>query len=162
MRPLIRFRIPAALLGVVLGVTALAAAGPSAADDAAAGSAASAHHDRGYPRLLRQLALTPEQQSQVRAITAQAKPQWTALRSRRQSNRAALATTAPTDPGYPALLAAAEADAAASVRLGSETWGQIYAVLTPGQQAQLPALVAAAQEHAAARRTAWQSRHTSG
>ena len=54
--------------------------------------------------VLHKLNLTADQKTQVKAIFADEKSQFEALRSERKANRKALATTPPTDPGYPALI----------------------------------------------------------
>ena len=71
-----------------------------------------------------------------------------------------LATTAPTDPDYPRVVAAAQANAASRIQLRSAIWSQIYAVLTPAQQAQIPGLVAAEKANWEKRRAAWHSQQS--
>jgi Spy/CpxP family protein refolding chaperone len=93
--------------------------------------------------VLRQLNLTPEQQIQIKAIFTQARPQMQALRTSLRSNHEALTATSPNDPSYPALLAAEKANGITRIQAASDLKTQIYAVLTPAQQAQIPAILAA-------------------
>ena len=116
-----------------------------------------AHH--GMKRLLGQLNLTANQEAQVTSIRAQAKPRFVALHADNRTTRQQLASTPPTDPAYAGLLATAKANAANAVQLRSDIWGQVYAVLTPSQQAQIPDLIAARQQERAARRPKWQATH---
>lgn len=124
------------------------------------GSWASGHHphEEGYP-LLSKLNLTDDQKAQIKAIHAQEHPQMQSLFASSQSTRMQLTITPPTDPSYPSLVATAKANAAALVQLRSDTWSQVYAVLTPAQQAQIPAIVAAAKNARAARHAAMDSTH---
>ena len=117
------------------------------------------HHHGGLRHVLHQLNLTGAQQTQVQSIMAQAKPQWQTLRATSEEHRAALAATAPTDPGYPALLATVKADAAARVQAESDVKSQVYAILTPAQQAQIPGIVAADQAARASRMSHWKAEH---
>jgi Spy/CpxP family protein refolding chaperone len=110
--------------------------------------------------VLHKLNLTADQKTQIKAIFAGQKSQFEALRASEKSNRQALATTAPTDPGYPALIETAKSNAATRITLASQTWSQIYAsVLTKEQQAQIPAIVAAAQAARASKVAAWKAQH---
>ena len=60
-----------------------------------------------------------------------------------RSNREALAAAAPTDAGYPALIATEKANAAKLIEQMSAVKTQIYAVLTPAQIKQIPQILAA-------------------
>ena len=91
--------------------------------------------------VLHQLNLTADQKTQVQGILAQAKPQLQTLTSTSRSDRLSLAKAAPTDPSYPSLLAAVKADATARIQQGADIRQQIYAVLTPAQQAQIPQII---------------------
>jgi Spy/CpxP family protein refolding chaperone len=104
-----------------------------------------------FMHVLHQLNLTAEQKTQVHSILATAHPQMQALHSSSQSNMEALLKTAPTDPGYPALLETAKQNAAAHIKLMSDLHTQIYSVLSPEQKAKIPAIVDAqkAKWHAA-------------
>jgi len=121
------------------------------------------HRHGGLQHVLAQLDLTADQQAQVRSILAQSRPQFQALMASSRANREALAITAPTDqPAYETLLATSKANAASRVQLRSDVWSQVYAVLTPAQQARLPDLVAADRAARDARRAAWQNQHGQG
>jgi periplasmic protein CpxP/Spy len=103
-------------------------------------------HQRGsseFRRVLRQLNLTPDQQIQIKAIFTQARPQMQALHTSLRSNHEALAATSPNDPNYPALLATEKMNGSTRIQATSDLKTQIYAVLTPAQQAQIPAILAA-------------------
>jgi len=157
----VRQLVPAALVAAMFATAAYAENPP--ATEAAAGPAAGAHlHGRhaAFGHVLHQLNLTPEQKTQIQSILAQAKPQLQALRSNSRSNHEQLATVSPNDPGYAALVASEQSAAAARVKMRADLWGQIYAVLTPAQQAAVPGIVAAEKAKWAARRAAWQQQHT--
>jgi Spy/CpxP family protein refolding chaperone len=154
-----RLVLPALILAGTFA-TACYADAPNAAEAGAVATAAhSAHHGHrhGLFGILHQLHLSADQQTKVKAILAQAKPRRQALHEATLSNRSQLATTPPTDPGYAALVQTAQNDAAARVQLRSDLWTQIYAVLTPAQQQQLPQLVAARQQAHKDRAEAWRA-----
>jgi Spy/CpxP family protein refolding chaperone len=98
---------------------------------------------RHFMHVLKQLNLTPEQQTQVKSIFAAAKPQFKELGANTRSNAEAMAGMSPTDSGYPALLAAAKANAAARIQQMSDVKAQIFAVLTKAQQEMIPQIIAA-------------------
>ena len=113
------------------------------------------HHHGHFMHVLKQLNLTAEQQTQIKGIMASAKTQFQSLRSSVRSNHEAMESTAPTDAGYPALLATAKANAAKQLEQMSSVKTQIYAVLTPTQIAQI-------QQIMAADKAKWQQRHQNG
>jgi Spy/CpxP family protein refolding chaperone len=143
----------AALVTTALAGLAWAATVPHAGHVHAGGPAGHFMH------LLEQLNLTPEQQTQVDSIIAAAKPQFQTLRASGQTALEALAVTAPTDPTYPAVLAAAKASAAAHIQQMSDVKSQVYAILTPAQQAQIPQIVAAEKAKWTARKSEWRTQH---
>lgn len=149
------------LLLPVANLTA-AAATDSAESTPAGGSAPQPRWHQGhrgeYHRILAQLNLSGDQRTQIKSIMTQVKPQLLAQRDAARVTRDSLAATAPTDPNYPALVAAAQSNAASAVQLRSNVWGQIYAVLSPAQQAQVPEIVAQQKAERAARKAAWQGR----
>lgn len=151
----------AALAGAAYADTPTPDASTPAAGTPAAAHAGQGWHGRhaaaGFRHVLRQLNLTAEQRDQIKAIYAQSKPRLQQLMADSRATRQSLATTAPTDhPAYDTLLEQAKANAASRVQLASDVRGLIYNVLSPAQQAQIPAIVAADR---AARRAAWQSQH---
>jgi hypothetical protein len=81
--------------------------------------------------VLKQLNLSAEQQTQIKSIFAAAKPQFKELGASMRSNHEALDAAAPTDAGYPALLATEKANAAKRIEQMSAVKTQIYAVLSP-------------------------------
>jgi Spy/CpxP family protein refolding chaperone len=93
--------------------------------------------------VLKQLNLTAEQQTQIKSIFAAAKPQFKELGASMHSNHEALAAAAPTDAGYPALLATEKANAAKRIEQMSAVKTQIYAVLSAAQIKQIPQILAA-------------------
>jgi len=103
------------------------------------------HHGRGahFMHVLKQLNLSPEQQTQIKGIFASARSQFKELGTSMRSNHEALESTAPTDAGYPALLATEKANAAKRIEQMSAVKTQIYAVLTAAQIKQIPAIIAA-------------------
>jgi len=96
-----------------------------------------------FMHVLKQLNLTPEQQTQIKSIFATAKPQFQTLGASMRSNAEAIAAMSPTDSAYPALLATAKANAAARIQQMSDVKAQIFAVLTKVQQEQIPQIIAA-------------------
>jgi Spy/CpxP family protein refolding chaperone len=119
------------------------------------------HRGGGFFFVLHKLNLTAEQKAQVKSIIAGEKSQFETLHASSKANRTALSTTPPTDPGYPALIQTAQANAAARIKLQSETWSAIYSnVLTKEQQAAIPGIVAAAQQAREARVAAWKAAHS--
>ena len=153
-------------LFALIGIAAQAAdAAPATGGSSAAMAVGNMHGHAacgGMHALLHQLNLSGGQKTQIRSIHAQGKPQFESLRASSRANRNALATTAPTDPAYAPLLATAKEDAGSAIQLKSNLWAQVYAVLTPAQRAQIPALMAAAQQKRAARRAAWEDEHEIG
>lgn len=155
---LLRHALPLIALTTSLGGAALAdtPAAPAAASPSTHAGHRGGRHGHGFEHLLHQLDLTADQQAQVQSIYAQARPRLQALHETGRATHEALEATAPTDPGYAALLVAAKSGATDRVQLESDLWTQIYAVLTPEQQARIPALLAAERAAHAARRAAWQ------
>ena len=100
--------------------------------------------------VLKQLNLSAEQQTQIKSILAASKPQFQSLGAGMRSNAEAMAAMSPTDPGYPALLATAKANAAARIQQMSDVKAQIFAVLTQAQQEQIPQIIAADKAQVAA------------
>lgn len=146
-----------ALLTVATNL-AVANAVASAADDAVAGTPSFRPHDRGPhggdphefgpEHMLGKLGLTAEQQASIKSIMAAARPQMKSFHDQMQANHLKLMQTRPDDPNYGSVVAeVAQGNAAlASQRTiqGAELRTQMYAVLTPAQQAQLATLEAAA------------------
>lgn len=157
----IRLLLPVAVLAATMSCMAHADTTPAAAVAASGAPAVQAWHGRhgGMSDMLGQLNLSADQKTQVQSIFAQAKPQLQALRANTRSTNDLLLATAPTDAGYATLLAAAQSGAAARVQLRSDVWSQIYAILTPAQQAAIPGIVAAEHAKRDARRAAWQQQH---
>ncbi len=150
---------------------AFAAAPVFAADapDAASNSAPSAnhqwqgghrHHGGEFHRVLSQLNLTAEQKTQIKSIVTQARTDSSTRHTSARANRDTLLATSPNDPGYPALLAAEKANAAARVQTASDLKTQIYAVLTPEQQSRIPTIIAGDRAAREARIAAWRSQHS--
>ncbi|HEY4872800.1 MAG TPA: Spy/CpxP family protein refolding chaperone [Steroidobacteraceae bacterium] len=102
--------------------------------------------------VLKQLNLSAEQQTQIKSIFASAHSQFKEMGASMRSNHEALEATAPTDAGYPALLATEKANAAKRIEQMSAVKTQIYAVLTPAQIKQIPTVIAADKAR-------WQQRH---
>jgi periplasmic protein CpxP/Spy len=105
-----------------------------------------------FMHVLKQLNLSAEQKTQIKSIFETAKPQFQALGANMRSSAETLASMAPTDSGYPALLAAAKTNAAARIQQMSDVKAQIYAVLSKAQQEQIPQILAADKAK-------WQQRH---
>jgi periplasmic protein CpxP/Spy len=105
-----------------------------------------------FVHVLKQLNLSAEQQTQIKSILAASKSQFHSLSADMRSNAEALAAMSPTDAAYPALLAAVKANAAARIQQMSDVKTQIFTVLTPAQQEQIPQIIAADKAR-------WQQRH---
>ena len=154
---------PALLIASGLLVAGFAAADAPVATDSApavAGHGWHGHHGgHAFAHVLRQLNLTPDQQTQIKSIMAQSKPQLSTLHASMRANHEALAEAAPTDANYPTLLATEKANAAARVQAMSDLKTQIYAVLTPEQRAQIPGLLAANRAARAEKIAAWHAQH---
>ena len=116
-------------------------------------------HRAAFMHLMHKLNLSADQKTQIKSIVMQGKSQREAAFAAAKANREALASTAPTDPKFAALIEQAKTNAAARIEARSATWSQIYAVLTPAQQAQIPGIVAAEKSAREARRAAWQAQH---
>jgi periplasmic protein CpxP/Spy len=131
-----------------------AATSTDAAPDAPAGQHWHGHHGPGgrFMHVLKQLNLSPEQQTQIKSIFASSRAQFKELGSSVRNNHEALAAAAPTDAGYPALLATEKANAAKRIEAMSAVKTQIYAVLTPAQIKLIPQILAADKAK-------WQQRH---
>ncbi len=159
----LRHIVPALCIATSLsGVAVYAQTSAQTTPEATAAGPRHWHHGEGglgpMGFVLHKLNLTADQKTQIKAIFAGQKSQFEALRASAKSNRQALATTAPTDQGYPALLETAKSNAATRITLASQIWSQIYgSVLTKEQQAQIPAIVAAAQASRASKEAAWKS-----
>jgi Spy/CpxP family protein refolding chaperone len=100
-------------------------------------------HEFGPMHVLHKLNLTADQKTQIKSIMTAARSESKALMESDRTNKQSLASTAPTDSAYPELLATAKANAATRVQKASDLWGQVYAILTPEQKAQIPAILAA-------------------
>ena len=148
------------LVASLVGAAALAGAPPAAGSDAAPPAMGRhGHFDREFHHVLRQLNLSPEQKTQIKSIFEQAKPGMQSKFAAARANHEALMSTAPTDASYPALLATEKANAAARVQATSDMKTQIYAVLTPEQQAKVPQILAADKAARQARIAAWRANH---
>jgi Spy/CpxP family protein refolding chaperone len=141
------------------GATAISVAQTPAPDTTTAPPAAHAHgcagmhgHHNPFMHVLHQLNLTADQKTQVHSIIDAAHPRMAALHSSSRDTLASLMATAPTDPNYPALIEKAKSNALAHIQLMSDLHSQIHAVLTPAQQAKIPAIVAA-------QKAKWQAHH---
>lgn len=98
---------------------------------------------------LRQLDLTDAQKQSARTILEGAREQ---ANSQRQSAPADLVALGnPADPNHAAAVAAAKTRADARIQQMSDVQQQLYALLTPAQQAKLPALLAELQQKHQAR-----------
>jgi periplasmic protein CpxP/Spy len=109
---------------------------------------------------LKQLDLTAEQQQSVRSVFQSTADQRKALAEQSRANRAALASTLPDDPKYPALIAERKQLAAQRIQQSSDTESQIYALLTPEQKAKVPQLLAERKARWEERRQQWQNRNS--
>jgi Spy/CpxP family protein refolding chaperone len=136
---------------ISMGGPLAAVAATSDAQAATAASAQPQHRHAGRRGMadplmlaLRQLDLTPEQQSGIHSLISSARQaQRTELRTATGSLFVTLGN--PGDPNYATALASAKARAADRIQTRSQLDLQIYALLTAEQQAQLPQVLAAMQ-----------------
>jgi protein CpxP len=148
------------LLGLALASalaigTTVAVAAPGAGGPDASGHGWHGHRGHGQMMMLHKLNLSDAQKASIKQIVGtsrqQNKTQWQALRQQ----RSAFEAMTPNQVGYQAAaasLAQAEGQATqARVQQMANLRAQIYAVLTPAQQAQAATLKAQAQ----ARRAQW-------
>jgi protein CpxP len=148
------------LLGLALASalaigTTVAVAAPGAGDPGASGHGWHGHRGHGQMMMLHKLNLSDAQKASIKQIVgtsrAQNKGQWQALRQQ----RSAFEAMTPNQVGYQAAaasLAQAEGQATqARVQQKANLRAQIYAVLTPQQQAQAATFKSQAQ----ARRAQW-------
>jgi protein CpxP len=156
--------IAASLSGLAVYAATTAPASTTSGETAA--GPAGGHHWRGHHHgfmgmVMHKLNLTDAQKTQVKSVMAGEKGQFEALRASAKANREALATTPPTDPGYPTLIQTAQNNAATRIKLESETWTAVYQnVLTKPQRDAIPGIVAAAQAARQQRMEAWKAQHS--
>jgi len=150
---------------LLIGMTGIAWSQQSSGSGASGSTAMAQPHRHGFHRhagwsvygsILRQLNISAEQKSQIESILSQERPQLRSLAQAERENRAALLRTAPTDPAYAGLLTTAKSNAAARIDIASDIQRQIFGVLTPEQQGQIPGILDAQREAMKAR---WSARH---
>jgi len=125
-----------------VGIAGVVAHAAISSDPAAQPSAGHWHHHgpgAHFMHVLKQLNLSAEQQTQIKSIFASAHSQFKEMGASMRSNHEALEATAPTN-------------AAKRIEQMSAVKTQIYAVLTPAQIKQIPAVIAADKAK-------WQQRH---
>jgi protein CpxP len=149
-----------ATLGLANTVWAAQTADPTSAPPPPAwhahGGGAHGHGmEGGMLQVLHELNLSDAQKQQIRTITGNARAQWRSQSGSDSGDFQALGN--PADPNHAAAVQAAQARAAQRVQNWSDVEQQVYAVLTPAQQAQLPQQLADLQSKRAARRDARQS-----
>jgi len=151
------YRVAALCLSAALiGSSAFAA--PPAADTPPPAHPFMGHHRHGgLHQVLRQLDLTDAQKTQIKSIFAQAKSGMQGTFATARASHEALMAASPNDPNYPALLATEKANAAARVQAMSDIKAQVYAVLTPEQQAKIPQILAANKAAREAKMAAWRA-----
>ncbi len=148
-----------------IGLAALALAGFSSVSMAQTPTASHMHHYRGHEHpfmhILAKLNLTAEQKDKIHAIYKASRPNMESLGRSMHSNMEQLMTTPPGDAAYTALVDTAKSNALAHIKLITDTQAQIYAVLTPEQQAKIPDIVAAEKAKRDAAKRKWQAAHKS-
>jgi Spy/CpxP family protein refolding chaperone len=110
-------------------------------------------------RVLHQLNLTADQKTLIHSIFEGTRPQMESLGESTRENMEQLMTTPPGDAAYSALVESAKSNAVAHIKLITDTQAQVYAVLTPEQQAKIPAIVAAEKAKREAAKQKWQAAH---
>ncbi len=112
-----------------------------------------------FMRVLHHLNLTAAQKKQIHSIYQAARPQMESLGRSIRSNMDELMMTPPGDAAYSALIETAKSNAAAHIKLISDTQAQIYDVLTPEQKAKIPGIVVAMKAKRDAARQKWHAAH---
>jgi Spy/CpxP family protein refolding chaperone len=132
-----------ALGGALQGTVALAANPPAATSDwhGPEGRGPDARGMRGpmegaFMQVLHRLDLSDSQKQQVHSLVSTARAQWRAQAGPAVADLVALGN--PGDPGHAAAVQAAQARAAQRISQLDQLDMQVYAVLTPAQQAKLP------------------------
>jgi Spy/CpxP family protein refolding chaperone len=165
--------IQRALFAAAVAALGVGAVGTAAAQTSSAPSSAptaGAHHGHfhhfGGPfvgtliRATKQLKLTANQESSIKSI----------LQAAHQGHHPGAAPQGPSmtvlgnpaDPNYAAAVQNEQSKAQARIQKETALAGQIYAVLTPTQQQQLPTVLASLQAQDAARRAQWAAQHAAG
>ncbi|MBS0388494.1 MAG: Spy/CpxP family protein refolding chaperone [Proteobacteria bacterium] len=154
------YRINRTISAVLAALPVLAFAGAlqaeeTAPDPGAMGAPMHAHHHEmhghmpmagaGLMGVLGQLELTPAQKEQIHGIMQAEHAQMRSDRQREIADLPALGN--PGDPQHAAAVQSAQKRAADRVQQRNNVDQQIYAILTPAQQAQLPKLLTAMQQH---------------
>ncbi len=111
-------------------------------------------------RATQQLNLTPEQRTNIKTILTNARPAHQPGAQPQQPGLTVLGN--PADPGFGGGRAGRPDGCGQPHPEGVTLAGQIYAVLTPVQQQQLPTVLASIQAKEQARRAAWAAKHASG
>jgi Spy/CpxP family protein refolding chaperone len=96
-----------------------------------------------FMQVLHRLELSDAQKQQVHQIMGTAREQWRARPAQAAADLVALGN--PGDPGHAAAVQAAQARAAQRIAQLDQLETQVYAVLTPAQQAKLPEALKALQ-----------------
>jgi Spy/CpxP family protein refolding chaperone len=119
------------------------------------------HHMRAHPfmRILRQLDLTADQKSKIHAIYETGRTNMESLEKSTRSNLERLMSTPPGDTAYATLTETAKSNALAHIKLITDIQAQIYAALTPEQQAKIPGIVAAEEAKRDAAGQKWRDAH---
>jgi Spy/CpxP family protein refolding chaperone len=116
-------------------------------------------HEHPFMHILHQLDLTAEQKAKIHAIYEATRPNMESLGKSTHGTMEQLMTTPPGDASYAALVDTAKSNALAHIKLISDLQTQIYAVLTPEQQAKIPAIVTAEKAKRDAARKKWRATH---
>lgn len=142
----------AAIAVVALGGTlemSMAATDPAVADGPQHHMGRHGAGPAGMMPLLRQLDLTDAQKQQIHTLLGNARTQMRSENQGQPVNLTALGN--PADPQHEAAVQAAKMRAVDRVQQRSDLQQQIYALLTPAQQAKLPQLLSDMQQRIAAR-----------
>lgn len=116
-------------------------------------------HRSPLMHLLHKLDLSDAQKGQVRAIFEKSRTDMEALGAKGRATHESLAGLSPKDPSFGTLVESAKANAAARVQLYADEWTRIYGVLTPAQQAKIPAVLAEEKSARAAHEAEWKAHH---
>jgi Spy/CpxP family protein refolding chaperone len=154
----------AAAAGISIATAADTTTAPATAPGAPGAPGAHAwHHHHGAGRLLAKLNLTPEQQTAVKTIMANAGPQMKSIHQEMRANSLKLHQTQPTDANYAGVVAqVTQANGSLHSQMITQreaVRAQIFKVLTPEQQTQLVALQAQMRAQMQARMQARMQAH---
>lgn len=164
--------IQRALLAAVVATLGAGAIGTASAQSASSAPAPQQgqHHGHSHHfggrfvgpllRATKQLNLTTQQQASIQTLVHTAHQGFQPGAAAQGPSMTVLGN--PADPNFAAAVQNEQSRAQTRIQRETALASQIYAVLTPAQQQQLPSVLATLQAQAQARRAQWAARHAAG